>query len=552
MDKKDAVITFLLIGIIVSGISNIVIILNLPKFLPSEEGSTIIIGTLNGPYTLEPVDSWDSASSDVLEQVIETLFTHDLMDLNLPRINLLAESYYWKNKTCLQIKLREGIHFHDGTLFNASAAKWNLDRLLYLTNCTGNNTGEVAFTQYIWMFPDKITPIMQSISIIGNYNITITLNAPYGPLLNTLSYINAGMISPTAHKEEEKRFIDHLTGTPIGTGPFKYDYYKPEKVVILSRWEGYWRNLAHFQTLKYLIFEENLDLETAMLTHQIDYSIKVSTSSLPSYESDSSITVKRFTDDTGKPNLVYQYLGINNERYNVTWRKTFSYAINYSYIIDVLLQGNAIRANSPISPGFGGSYNESTIAPDYNITKAREIMVSMGFGNMSWTDSQWEAVAEGSTPFSNPIYYYNLGNSYRENLGGELDGWFKLIGVSVISDLFDPFNPYEELQLFAVGWYPDYLDPFNMLYPLVNPLSELNAAQINDTMLNNLMELALNTTDDAEREIIYKNIQSYMAEEGFFHAYLYHPKIYFVHSADLYGTPYNAMGKFQAYWIRRG
>ena len=76
------------------------------------------------------------------------------MDVNLPRINLLAESYYWKNKTCLQIKLREGIHFHDSTLFNASAAKWNLDRLLYLTNCTGNNTGAVAYTQVLWMFPE--------------------------------------------------------------------------------------------------------------------------------------------------------------------------------------------------------------------------------------------------------------------------------------------------------------------------------------------------------------------------------------------------------------
>jgi ABC-type transport system substrate-binding protein len=119
-------------------------------------------------------------------------------------------------------------------------------------------------------------------------------------------------------------------------------------------------------------------------------------------------------------------------------------------------------------------------------------------------------------------------------------------------DLFDPFNPYEELQLFAAGWGPDYLDPFNMLNPLVNPISFSNAAQINDTTLNNLMELALNTTDDSERNIIYKNIQSYMAEEGFFHAYLYHPKIYFVHSADLYGVTYNAMGKFQAYGIRKG
>ena len=74
---------------------------------------------------------------------------------------------------------------------------------------------------------------------------------------------------------------------------------------------------------------------------------------------------------------------------------------------------------------------------------------------------------------------------------------------------------------------------------------------INDTELNFMISLALETTDDTLRHNIYKNIQSYMAEEGFFHAYLFHNKIIYLHSADLRGVPYNAMGKFQAHGIWR-
>ena len=52
--------------------------------------STLIIGTRFGPASLDPVDSWDSASYNVLDQVIEGLYTNNLSDPNLKRINLLA------------------------------------------------------------------------------------------------------------------------------------------------------------------------------------------------------------------------------------------------------------------------------------------------------------------------------------------------------------------------------------------------------------------------------------------------------------------------------
>ena len=112
-----------------------------------EELPDFVIGTFSGPRTLELVDSWDKGSNDVLHQVVETLFSHDLYDINLPRVNKLAYSYWWENNTSLQIRLREGILFHDSTPFNAEAVKWNLDRLQYLINATGTNKGDIAHTQ---------------------------------------------------------------------------------------------------------------------------------------------------------------------------------------------------------------------------------------------------------------------------------------------------------------------------------------------------------------------------------------------------------------------
>jgi len=518
-------------------------------------GSLILkVGKTSGPNTLEPVDCWDSWSRDVIEQVVETLFTYDFSNPELPRVNELAETYWWEDTTTLQITLKQSIFFHDDTPFNALAAKWNLDRLLYLTNCTGTNTGDVAHTRSLWLFPDGVTPIIASVSAVGNWNITINLNAPFAPLLDLLCYINAGMLSPSSTPATE--FIDLSTGQLIGTGPFKYDYYTSNTEVKFTRWDNYWKTPAYFEEMLFIIYSDATTAHNAMLAYEIDILDTHSSQNLPLYDADPNITVKRFTEDTGKPSLVYYYLGFNNHKYNRTWRKAMSHAINYTFIIEDLKLGNAIRANSPISPGFGASYNASATAAAYNITQARQIMVSMGFGNMGWTDAQWISVAEGATPFAEPIYTYNTGNTFRTDLGVAITDWFKLIGVAVIDEgvewsvfLYYLFHDYDHLEIFSIRWAPDYLEPFNMIDPIFNPASSSNSAQVNDTYLNTQMALALNTTDDTARNNIYKDIQRYMAEIGYFHAYFYHPEVTYVHLNEIKGVPYNAMDIFYAYPI---
>ena len=127
MDRKNVIIAVLV------ALNVIVGYFFLPKIYPGPPPRPpfiprFITSTSSGPSTLELVDAWDSASNNVLEQVVETLFSYNFSDLNLPRTNHLAYSYWWKDNVNLHIKLREGILFHDGTPFDAQAAKWNLDR----------------------------------------------------------------------------------------------------------------------------------------------------------------------------------------------------------------------------------------------------------------------------------------------------------------------------------------------------------------------------------------------------------------------------------------
>ena len=59
----------------------------------SPQKSVLIRGTERGPADIDPINSWDLMSNDVIMQVAEPLFFHNLSDPDLPRLNWLAESY---------------------------------------------------------------------------------------------------------------------------------------------------------------------------------------------------------------------------------------------------------------------------------------------------------------------------------------------------------------------------------------------------------------------------------------------------------------------------
>jgi len=579
LEKKNIAITVLIVALVASGVGNIILAIMGLEQPPSRENA-YIRATSSGPHTLEIVDAWDSASNDVLEQVVETLFFYDLNDVDLPMVMGLAESYFWASPTELQIKLREGVLFHDLTVFNSTAAKWNLDRLNYLINASNTRTtGVVAQTKSLWSFPDGVTSLINNTVVDGEYNITITLNGAYAPFLATLSYINSGMISPTFHAADETSFIDLTTGDLCGTGPFTYDSYTPDVEVRMSRFNDYWMkdeygnpNVANFPTVIYAIYDDASTAHQAFLSGAIDANAMASDQNIATYKTNPKIYVYDFTAETDKPSLVYQYMGINNVRYNETWRKAISFAVNYSYVIDELRLGNAFRSYTAISPGYGAAYNESlktdpnTVPDNGDISVARATMQSMGFGAGLTTDAQWIAVAEGTTPFRTVRYTYNLGNTFREDLGVAVTEWLKLIGVATEDDgvIWDTFLDYlydvgsgpdagwNHLHLYAIGWAPDYLEPYNMLDPLFNPMSGSNSAQVNDTILSGLMADSLLETDTTARNNIYKHIQGYMATQGFNHIPLYHSKVIGLSRGDIYGIPYNAMGALRIFPMFRG
>jgi peptide/nickel transport system substrate-binding protein len=113
--------------------------------------------------------------------------------------------------------LREDVTFHDGTPFNAEAAKANFDRIL------DPDTMSVEAAA-------RLGPV-ESVEVVDEYTLQFTHERPYAAFLDAFSILMEPMWSPTALEEYGDDFPNHL----IGTGPFMFEENVPKDHVTVVR-----------------------------------------------------------------------------------------------------------------------------------------------------------------------------------------------------------------------------------------------------------------------------------------------------------------------------
>ena len=183
---------------------------------------------------------WEIKGNDgkLIKPAIESLVLEDTKGNYSP---WLADS--WKidtEKKMVTISLKKGIKFHDGTDFNATAVKWNLQHQIDAKN----------------------VPFWKSVDVIDDYTVRINLTEYQNNFLDSISYTYGGMISPTAF---EKNGIDWARWNAVGTGPFKFQSYSRGTEIKYTRNDNYWiKGLPYLDGIQYLLIKDPMTQQAAM------------------------------------------------------------------------------------------------------------------------------------------------------------------------------------------------------------------------------------------------------------------------------------------------
>ena len=142
----------------------------------------------------------------------------------------------------ITFNLRKGVKFHDGTDFNAAAAKWNMDRYL------AANPGAV--------------PLWASIDVVDDSTVRLNLKSFQNTVLNALEATAGTMVSPTA---AQKNGVDWMKTNEAGTGPFTLKSFSRDVSVEYTRFNGYWGDKPYLDSVR---FDFITDTNTARMAFE--------------------------------------------------------------------------------------------------------------------------------------------------------------------------------------------------------------------------------------------------------------------------------------------
>ena len=126
-------------------------------------------------------------------------------------------------------RIREGVRFHDGSVFDANVAVWNFDKIL--------KDDAPQFDRRQAAQGRSRIPMVKGYRAIDPMTLEITTASPDALLPFGVAWI---VMSSRARWEEAGRDWDKFAQRASGTGPWRFDRYVPRERLELVRNPDYW------------------------------------------------------------------------------------------------------------------------------------------------------------------------------------------------------------------------------------------------------------------------------------------------------------------------
>jgi peptide/nickel transport system substrate-binding protein len=200
------------------------------------------------------MQNWDPPNSVLRESIIlgYNVFDHlAARDLKTGKVGpSLATSWRNLDDTTWEVKLRQGVKFHDGFRFTARDVKATFDRVLNPENkltARGNHA--------------KI----KSVEIVDDYTVRFKTDGPYPLFVERLTA--QVMQSEKVIKEKGHEWMQE---NPVGTGPYKLVKWNKKQDHLLVRNDDYWGPKPAFKYARIRIIPEQATQIAELMSGGVD------------------------------------------------------------------------------------------------------------------------------------------------------------------------------------------------------------------------------------------------------------------------------------------
>jgi peptide/nickel transport system substrate-binding protein len=474
--------------------------------VPTAEERTIVVGLAEAPTSLDPTDHRERQSETVIRNMFDGLVTRDTRS----GVHLeLAEEMNWLDEQTLEVRLRRGVLFHDGTEMTADDVVFTFERII--------QENAIEYPEpHTSLRRGLITPL-ESIEKIDAYTVVMHFSGPWPPALQMLVH---QQIVPKHYLEEvgTKGFIKH----PIGTGPFRFVSAGPDlQEIILERFDDYYGGApdlppvgpACVDRVVFRVIPDALTRAAALRAGEVDIIQAVPLDLVEVLAEAPDVQVR--TAPGTRP--VWMDMNVNRSPFDDgRVRQALNYAVDKQRIVDEIYGGRAVVLPGPLSP-FNNFVNKELEPYAYDPEKALDLLSEVG-----WVDSDGDGILdENGQPFAFILDTLEMWRPLAEAVADQLQA----VGIKVTVRLWErqvirPRLLTGERMAYLDGWGDSAFDPVGHFeakwhgYVEGQPYGRGNYSGYDNERVNQLIRMGEVTADPAERQRIYDEAQEIIYEEA--------------------------------------
>ncbi len=313
-----------------------------------------------------------------------------------------------------------------------------------------------------------------------------------------------------------KAFVDKYGHLRIGLGPFILTGWKEGEFIEMSKNPNYFRK--GYPKVSKLIYKVYKDPQAQYLAvkkgevHIMVWTLPYAV--IEEAESDENLVVPK------DPDVYVGFIGLNTKDpilNNKLVRKAIAHAINKTEIVETLMLGLAMPANTYIHPGYSKWVAKDIPIYEFNLTKATQLLDMAGF-----KDIDGDGIRE--TPEGNDVSLEILTPSYdpvRVRIGDLMVEWLSKIGIKLsnkpvdFDTLVDEVSNKHNFQLYIIESAGNFEPWFLATYYVSSQYKPggRNPWGFTNATFNELAELSDATIDESERRELIARMQRILANE---------------------------------------
>lgn len=437
---------------------------------------SVVIAVDQEPDNLDPAECQLVHAWALTSAIYDNLITMDPETGEY--VNQLAESIEYTDDLTLEIKIKSGIQFSNGTPLTAEDVMYTFEHMANSSRFSSN----FACIDF------------ENSTVNDETSLTVKMLNPYAPFLAYVAHPACGIISK-AYVEEVGE--DTFARNPMGTGPFTFVKWDSGDRVELTRNDNYWGELPAYKTVVMRFITEPTTRMIEFETGGVDIATNLANSDIERMKNGEVSNATLYTivsENINRIGLLDTFEPFQD--YNV--RIALAHAIDMQTVVDVAFGAEGL-ATGNVYPSDCKYYEEFPLY-EYDPELAKQMLADAGY-------AEGLTLTGGAIAGSADAKAMEIIQNMLKEVGVTLNFETVDVGTLINKSLNGEYN-FAPVNATNTSRDPD------QAVSNIKASSPFKLTATADPTLNEYFDIGATVVDEAQREEAYQAAAQYMYDNA--------------------------------------